>query len=48
LEDPGIGERIILNWILENWDGGTGWIYLAQARDRLQALVNAIMILQIP
>ena len=24
LEDPGIDKRIILRWILRNWDGGVG------------------------
>jgi hypothetical protein len=30
MEDPGIDERIILKWILENWDVGewTGSIWL--------------------
>jgi len=26
--------RIILKWILKNWDGGMNWIDLAQDRDR--------------
>jgi hypothetical protein len=29
LEDPGVDERIILNWISEKWDGDTDWIALA-------------------
>ena len=30
------------------WGGGTDWIDLAQDRDRWQALVNAVMNLQVP
>jgi hypothetical protein len=39
LEDPGVDERIILQWIFEKWDGGGGmdWIDLAQDRDRSRA-----------
>jgi hypothetical protein len=40
---------MILNWIFEKWDGGTMyWIHLAQDRDRWQALLNAVMNLQVP
>jgi hypothetical protein len=45
-EDPGVDERIILKWILEQWDGGVGglgWIDLAQDRDRWRAVVNVVM-----
>jgi hypothetical protein len=48
LEDSGVDGRIILKWILEKWDRDTDSIYLAQDRDRWQALVNAVMNLQIP
>jgi hypothetical protein len=38
LEDQGVDGRIILKWVLENWDGGGGgcmdWICLAQDRDK--------------
>jgi hypothetical protein len=40
LEDPGVDRRIILKLIVRKWDGSTGWIDLAQNRDRLWALVN--------
>ena len=49
LEDPGIDGKI-LRWIFWKWDGGGGieWLNLAQDRDRWQALVNAVMNLQVP
>jgi hypothetical protein len=31
---PDVDGRIILKWILEKWDGGMDWIYLARDRDR--------------
>jgi len=46
MEDPGIDERIILNWIFRKWDGGHG-LGLAQKRDRWRAVVNLIMNLQV-
>jgi len=33
LEDPGENGNIILKCIFTNWDGGMGWIDLAQNRD---------------
>jgi hypothetical protein len=48
LENEGLGEIIILKWILEKWDGGTDWIDLTQDRDRWRALVNALMNLHVP
>jgi len=34
LEDPGVDGRIILKWIISQWDGSMDWIDLAQDRDR--------------
>jgi len=49
LEDPGIDGKIILRWIFRQWDVGViDWIELAQDRDRLRALVNAVMNLRGP
>jgi len=46
---PGIDWRIILRWIYRKWDVRvwTG-IYLAEDRDRLQALLNVVMNLPVP
>jgi hypothetical protein len=43
LKDPGIDGRIILKWILEKWDGDIDWIDMAEDRDRLRLLVNAVI-----
>jgi hypothetical protein len=48
LGDPGVDGRIILKWILKNWDRDMDWIELAQDRDRWRALVNAVMNLRVP
>jgi hypothetical protein len=48
LGDPGVDGRITLKWIFNKWDGGMDWIELAQDRDRLRAVVNAVMNLQFP
>jgi len=40
-EDPDVNGRIILIWNFRKRDWGMAWIYLAQDRDRWQALVNA-------
>jgi hypothetical protein len=34
-EDPCIGGRIILKWILEKWDGDMDWIDVAEDREFL-------------
>ena len=47
LEDLGVDGRIILEWILEKWDGGMDWIDLAQDRDGWRAVVNAVMNLRV-
>jgi hypothetical protein len=46
--DIGLDGRIILKWILKQWYGGMDWIDLAQDKDSWQALVNAVMNLQVP
>jgi hypothetical protein len=48
LEDVDIDGDIIKMYFQEVECGGMGWIYLAQDRDRWQALVNAVMDLQVP
>jgi len=48
LGDPGVDGRIILRWVFRKWNvGGMDWIELAQDRDRLWALVNAVMNLRV-
>jgi hypothetical protein len=48
LGDPSVDGRIILKWIFKQWDGGMGWIELAQDRDRWRALANMRMNLRVP
>jgi len=48
LEDPGVDGKVILNWIFWKWDGGMGWVDLAQVRDRWRAVVNAVMNFRVP
>jgi hypothetical protein len=48
LKDPVLDERKILKRIFKKRDGGMDWIDLAQYRDRLRALVNAVMNLRAP
>jgi len=43
LEDLGIHGRLILKWIIKNWDRGMDWIDLAQDRNRWSAIVNTVM-----
>ena len=43
LKDVVVDGSIILKWILKKRDEELDWIDLAQHRDRLQALVNAVM-----
>lgn len=39
--------KIILKWICKNWDGNMDWIVLAKDRDRWQALIHAVINLQV-
>jgi hypothetical protein len=48
LKNPGVDGRIILKWLFEKWNGGMDWIDLVQDRNRWQALVYAVMNLEIP
>jgi hypothetical protein len=50
LEDLGVVVRIILKKDLHEvgWGAGGGWIDLAENRDRLLALVNAVMNFWVP
>jgi hypothetical protein len=48
LKDQVIEERKILKWIFRKQDGGMDWIDLAQYRNRLQALVNAVTNIRVP
>jgi hypothetical protein len=45
LQDPDVDGRIILRWIRCE---GMDWIDVSQDRDRWQALVNAVIKLQVP
>jgi hypothetical protein len=51
LKDLGIYGSLILKWIFRKWDGvarGMNWPDLAQNRDRWQAVVKAVVNLQVP
>jgi len=49
LEDLGIGERIILEWILKHMEWkGVDWMELSQDKVQWRALVNAVMKLRVP
>jgi len=47
-EDPSFTWRIIIKWIFKKGIRGCDWIDLALDRDRLRALVNAVMNLRFP
>ena len=47
LEDLGVNGRIILQFILRKWLDGMDWTDLAQDRDRVRALVPAVMNLRV-
>jgi hypothetical protein len=48
LEDQGLNEIILLNCILEKWNGGMDWIDLTQDRHSWPGLVNKVMNLHVP
>jgi hypothetical protein len=49
LEDPSIDERIILRWILRQWnEEAWNWNHLAQNRNRSWASINVVMNLWVP
>jgi hypothetical protein len=48
LNDPGVDGSIIFKWIFQKWDGCMNWVDLDQYRDRLRALVNAVMSRPVP
>ena len=47
MEDLGVDGKIILKWIFKKWYWGHG-LDLAEDRDRLRDLVNAVMTLRVP
>ena len=47
LEHQDVGGRIILKRVFKELDGDMDWIDLAQDRDKLQAVVNTVMNIQI-
>jgi hypothetical protein len=48
MEDPGIDEKITLEWILKKEGEGVVCIYMAQDRDQWRTLVNVVMDNRIP
>ena len=46
--DPGVDGRIILKWTFRKFYGGMDWIDQAEDRERLRALVNAVMNILVP
>jgi len=47
-ENRGVDGRLILKWISRKWNGGMGWIALAQYRDKWRELEKALMNLRVP
>jgi hypothetical protein len=48
LDDLGADGRILLYWLLKNWDGSMDWVDLAQDKDNWRAFVHAAVNLQFP
>lgn len=40
--------RIMLQWMMKNWDWGIDWVDLAQDRDRSRDDVNAVITIRAP
>jgi hypothetical protein len=40
--------EMILKWVFRKWNGGMDWIDATQDKDRLWAVVNAVMDLLVP
>jgi hypothetical protein len=47
LKNQGVDGRMGSKWTLGRLVGGVEWIHLAQDRDRLRAVVNAVMNLRV-
>jgi hypothetical protein len=48
LGDLGVGERVILKWVVKQWGGSEDRTDLGQDRDKWRAVVNAEMNLRVP
>ena len=48
MEDPDVDGRIILKWIFKKRGGSIDWIDLAEDRERLLAVVKAVMNQRVP
>jgi len=42
LENLGVDGGLVFKWILKKWDGGIGWISLAQDRGGWRGVMSAL------